>query len=191
MSRAYPLWVCCSGPLPWRLLPASREPPLFHTGCPLLQCHPMLNHLACRCSTLRLCHISPATAGGHGWRMPGALRLRWKLLLPEGCVGGSLPPRGVRLAREGLESCPHCATLRRELWEMEVPALRTRAVRAGIDQALIAETRARSPDDAKKELVTLIVRQASARNVQELLAQGDTAVGAPPRLKCDTKTFTL
>jgi hypothetical protein len=123
--------------------------------------------------------------------MPGALRLRWKLLLPEGCVGGSLPPRGVRLAREGLESCPHCATLRSELWEMEVPALRNRAVRAGIDQALIAETRARSPDDAKKELVTLIVRQASARNVQELLAQGDTAVGAPPRLKCDTKTFTL
>jgi len=74
---------------------------------------------------------------------------------------------------------------------MEVPDLRTRAVRAGIDQALIAETRARSPDDAKKELVTLIVRQASARNVQELLAQGDTAVGASPRLKCDTKTFTL
>ena len=123
--------------------------------------------------------------------MPGALRLQWKLLLPEGCVGGSLPPRGVRLAREGLESCPHCATLRSELWEMEVPALRTRAVRAGIDQALIAETRARSPDDAKTELVTLIVRQASARNVQELLAQGDTAVGALPRLKCDTKTFTL
>ena len=123
--------------------------------------------------------------------MPGALRVRWKLLLPDGCVGGSLPPHGVRLAREGLESCPHCATLRSELWGMEVPALRTRAAHAGIDQALIAETRARRPDDAKKELATLIVRQASARNVQALLAQGNTAVGAPSRLKCDTKTFTL
>ena len=93
----------------------------------------------------------------------------------------------MRLARDGLERCPHCAALRSELWEMEVPALRTRAVNAGVDHALIAETHARRSSDAKKELVSLIVRQASARSVQlQRLHLSPPCVGGPtlPRRTC-------
>ena len=50
--------------------------------------------------------------------MPGVLTVHWELILPEGGMGGSLPPCGIRLSRDNLEACHYCSTLRAKLHEL-------------------------------------------------------------------------
>eukprot|EP01045_Picozoa_sp_COSAG04_P016893 COSAG04_NODE_1451_length_6686_cov_13.172435_8_plen_120_part_00 len=119
--------------------------------------------------------------------MPGVLIAHWELVLPEGCMGGSLPPCGIRLARDDLEACRFCSALRAELHELDVPALSTRATEAGVDYTKVGA--ACSCSAAKEALTELLVERASALDVQSLLAQR-RAASSPTKWR-KNRTFSL
>ena len=119
--------------------------------------------------------------------MPGVLTAHWELILPEGGMGGSLPPCGVRLARDNLEACPFCSALRAELHELDVPALTERAIKAGVDYAKVRA--ACSCPTAKVTLTELLVERQSDLEVKSLLARRRST--CPPTKWRMNKTLAL
>ena len=114
----------------------------------------------------------------------------------DGCSGGSLPPSGIRLARDDLDSCRFCAELRAELNGLGMPALGSRAVGAGIDPAQVQtacsrQASASAVNDARQELTELLVRRAAALDVLRMLRRPEVAA-EPERPKREVnKSYSL
>ena len=141
-----------------------------------------LRRALCRCSNLRLCHTSRARTLDlvRNLHIPGVLLCHWELDLPNGCSGGSLPPSGIRLARDDLDSCRFCAELRAELNGLGMPALGSRAVGAGIDPARVRtacrhQASASAGADARQELTDLLVKRAATLDVRRMLGRAVVA----------------
>ena len=119
--------------------------------------------------------------------MPGVLTAHWELILPAGCMGGSLPPCGIRISRDNLESCHYCSDLRAELHGLDVPALSARAVKAGVDGSKVWA--ACSRPSAEAALTELLVERQSAHEVKSLLSSRRST--RPPTRWRLSKTFVL
>ena len=143
---------------------------------------PALSRALCRCSNLRLCHTSRARTLDpvRNLHIPGVLLCHWELDLPIGCSGGSLPPSGIRLARDDLDSCRFCAELRAELSGLGMPALSSRAAGAGIDPARVRTACSRQASesagtDARHKLTELLVKRAAALDVLRMLGRAEAS----------------
>ena len=119
--------------------------------------------------------------------MPGVLTAQWELVLPEGCMGGSLPPCGIRLSRDNLKACPYCAELRAELHGLDVPALSARAIKSGVDCSKVRA--ACSRPSAAAALTELLVERQSIHEVKSLLS-GRRSMRPPTRWRLN-KTLVL
>ena len=119
--------------------------------------------------------------------MPGVLTAHWELILPAGCRGGSLPPCGIRISRDNLESCHYCSELRAELHGLDVPALSARAAKAGVDGSKVWA--ACSRPSAEAALTELLVEHQSALGVKSLLARRRST--CPPTKWRSNKTLVL